>query len=449
MFSTINRRRLVATSAVSASALAISPLVFAEEATPTDDHDHDHDDHDHEGDHDHDHAEGTDVYLLVADAEAQTLSAYATEDNSLVGTLDGIAMNAHAGIINLPNGTALIVDDAAGRLLNIGVHEGEFEILGEAPVPGTVAHFAIESDHAHHCAVGTSGEDEYQLHLVDLEDWSVVSLHLPDAGEVGLMMTHDVLFHRNSNLNQVEAYSLATLAEGTVEPLSTLPIGTFGHGEAINPETEELFMLTDDGVDVAYWEDPELVYGKTFAWPSSRGYFTRLIQDGKYLLTYTSDRSAPETEWHTWQNNVVIYDVATGEPIVTPLPDGYVFRYSLAENLAVFASINADGDTLIAIDLDPESDAFGGITATTPLETMSTGAAAGEPFFEIGQYRTTALLPDASVAFVSRGGDGIVDICHPDHGEVVGSIDTETALNGGGTLAVFGPGVPLTDMIGR
>lgn len=444
MFSTINRRRFVAASAV--STFASSPLVFAEEATPTDDHDHDEHGHD---EHDHDHAEGTDVYLLVADAEAQTIAVYSTEDNHLVATMDGIAMNAHAGIINLPNGTALIVDDVAGRLLNIEVHGDHIDILGEAAVPGHVAHFAIESDHAHHCAVGTSGEDEYQLHLVDLEDWSVVSLQIPDAGEVGLMMTHDNLFHRNSNLNQVEAYSLETLAEGTVEPLSTLPIGTFGHGEAINPETEELFMLTDDGVDVAYWENPELVYGKTFAWPSSRGYFTRLIHEGNYLLTYTSDRSAPETEWQTWKNNVVIYDVATGEPMVTALPDGYVFRYSLAENMAVFASISGDGDALIAIDLDPESDAFGSIATTTPLEGMSNGAAAGEPFFEIGQYRTTALLPDASVAFVSRGGDGIVDICHPDHGEVVGSITTSTALNGGGTLAVFGPGVPLTDMIGR
>lgn len=439
MFSSINRRHFVAGSAL--SALASNSIVLADEATPAHDHDHE--------EHDHDHAEGSDVYLLVADAEAQTLAVYSTEDNSLIATLDGVAMNAHAGIINLPNGTALIVDDAAGRLLNIEVHGDHIDIVGEAPVPGTVAHFSIESDHAHHCAVGTSGEDEYQLHLVDLEDWSVVSLQIPDAGEVGLMMTHDNLFHRNSNLNQVEAYSLATLAEGTVEVLSTLPIGTFGHGEAINPETEELFMLTDDGVDVTYWEDPELTYGKTFAWPSSRGYFARLIHEGSYLLTYTSDRSAPETEWNTWKNNVILYDVSTGEPIVTELPDGYVFRYSLSEDLAVFASINSEGDAVIAIDLDPESVTFGGILATTPLDAMSGGATAGEPFYEIGQYRTTALMPDASLAFVSRGGDGIVDICHPDHGEVVGSIETGTPLNGGGTLALIGPGVPLSDMIGR
>src|SRR5690606_5518289 len=125
----------------------------------------------------------------------------------------------------------------------------------EAATPGHVAHISVESDHAHYCAVGTSGEDEHQLHLVNLESWDVTSLQLPDAAEVGLMMTHDHLFHRNSELNQLEAYSLSELAAGNVEMLSYVDIGTFGHGEAVNEETGELFALTEDGVDIAYWDD--------------------------------------------------------------------------------------------------------------------------------------------------------------------------------------------------
>ena len=384
MLHRISRRFLVSSTA--AASLSTSALAHAQSATPDT-----HDDHDH--DHHHDESACGDVYILVGDTEAATLSAYAAADGDLMGTIPDVAMNGHAGIINLPDGTALVVDDLAGRLLQIGVHEGEFEVLGEAPVPGPVAHIAIESDHAHLCAVGTTGEDEYQLHLVDLSDFSVMNLHLPDAGE--------------------------------------------------------LFLLTDDGIDAVYWENNELEYGQTLAWPSSRGYFARLIGDGSYLFTYTSDRTAPETAWDTWKNNVVLYDVATGEPIVTPLPDGYTFRYSLGEQVAVFYVIGADGDVLITIDVDPQSDTFGDIVTTTPLPAMTAGAQLGEAFYEVGAYRATAILPDDSRAYITRGGDGIVEIIDPLHGEVLTSVEHTTPLAGGGTLAVFGPGVPVSDTIGR
>ncbi len=441
-----NRRTFLASMAASGATFASANIIHASEATPEP---HDHDDHDHE---DHDHEAGTDAWLLVGDSEAKTVTIYNALDHSVIEVMEGVVVNSHAGTIPLADGSLLLVDDEGQRLLHIEVH-GDHLHVHEASVPGTVAHIAVESDHAHYCAVGTSSEDEHQLHLVDLETWEVTSLVLPDAAEIGLMLTHDHFFHRNSNLNRLEAYDLAELKAGNVEMLSYVDIGTFGHGEAINPETGELFMLTDDGVDIAYWEEPELSFGKNFAWPdaepASRGYFCRLINDGSHLLTYTSDRSAPEGEWNTWKNRVVIYDIASGEAQITELPDGYTFRYSLANSMAVFTIIGAEKDHLISIDIDPESEAFGTAIATTDLPAMTGGAQPGDAFYELGAYRASAILPNAGMAFVTRGGDSIIEIIDPATGEIMESLEHTSALTGGGTLAVFGGAVPFTDTIGR
>lgn len=446
-----NRRAFLAALAASGATIIGGTRLFATEGTPAaDDHDHDHD-HEHDHDHDHEH-EGEGAFLLVGDAEAKTLTVYNAEDYSVIEVIDNVVVNSHAGTITLADGSVLLADDEGQRLLHIEVH-GDHLHIHDAHTPGVIAHIAIESDHAHYCAVGTSGDDEHQLHLVNLESWEVTSLALEGAAEVGLMMTHDYFFHRNSGLNRLEAYNLSDLASGNVELLSFADIGTFGHGEAINEETGELFVLTDYGVDIAYWDETELTYGKTLPWPeaepASRGYFCRLINDGSHLLTYTSDRSAPETEWNTWINNLVIYDVATEEAIVTNLPDGYTFRYALANGTAIFTVIGGEGDQMVTVDVDPDQDTFGQIVATTPLTSMTGGAAVGDAFYETGAYRSLAIMPDASAAFVSQGGDSVIEVLDPLHGEATGTIDHSSPLTGGGTLAVFGPSVPFTDTIGR
>lgn len=450
-----NRRSFTAMLAASGAGIFAIGKSHAHSATPeSHSHDHGHDESDHAHDHnesDHEH-NGSSAYLLVGDSETETLTVYNATDYSVIETIDGVVMNSHAGTIPLADGSVLLVDDAASRLLHIEVHGNHLHIH-ETSVPGQVAHIAVDSDHAHYCAVGTSSDDEYQLHLVDLETWDVVSLEIPDAGEVGLMMTHDHLFHRNSNLNRVEAYNVSDLRDGNVSLLSHLDIGTFGHGEAINEETGELFMLTDDGVDIAYWNEPNLEFGKTLDWPGNdapgRGYFCRLINDGRHLLTYTSDRSAPETEWTTWINRVVIYDIVTDETIITPLPDGYTFRYSLADNMAMFTVIGASGDEAIAVDIDPESETFGQAISTTSLESMTGGSAAGDAFYERGAYRAAAVLPGGETGFISRGGDGVVDVINPLRGEIISTIPHSSPLSGGGTLAVFGSAIPFADTIGR
>lgn len=440
------RRAFISGIAATGTSLMAGGKLFDQDASP-ESHEHE-----HEHDQDHEHSEGGDAFLLVADTEAKTLTIYNAGNYSTIETIENVVVNSHAGTIPLPDGSVLLVDDEGQRLLHIEVH-GDHLHVHEAAVPGAVAHIAVESDHAHYCVVGTTSEDEFQLHIVSLESFEVQSIQLADAAEVGLMLTHDYVFHRNSSLNQLEAYSLSDLLDGTTEILSYVDIGTLGHGEAVNEETGELFMLTDDGVDIAYFEDGELTYGKTLAWPqpdsAARGFFCRLINEGDYLLTYASDRSAPETKWTTWTNQAVIYDITEDTPIVTDLPNGYTFRYALAETVATFVVQTGEGDVLVTIDTDAESESFGTVIATTDLESQSDAAFEGDAFYEVGAYRAQAILPDASAVFISRAGDGIIEVLDPIHGESIGSIEHSSGLSGGGTLAVFGSAVPFTDTIGR
>jgi hypothetical protein len=448
---TFDRRRFVLATGSAASLSLVPSALRASEASPgASPHAGG---HDHGDNHDADHDADGPMYLAVGDTDAGTLAVYTVPGMELAGALEGVSVSAHAGFLPLGDGGLLFVDDAGSRLVRVDIVAGTPEITGEVSVPGHVAHIAVDSDHAHYCAVGTSGEDEHQLHMVNLESWEVTSLQIPDADEVGLMMTHDHVFHRNSSLNQVEAYAIPDLLEGAVSPLSTVPIGAFGHGEAVNPETGELYMATNDGVDIAYWDEPELVFGQTWAWPETepmaRGYFTRLSFDQGHLVTYTSDRSAEETAWDTWKNTVVVYDAASGESITTDLGDGYTFRFALSEHSALFYVLGGNGDEAVIIDLDPESAAFGSVSTRIALEPMTGAATVGSPFYEVGQYRSLAITPDGHYGYVTQGGDGVIVELDLAHGEVREHIDHASALNGGGTMVVFGPGAPFVDTIGR
>jgi hypothetical protein len=453
MINRFDRRRFVLASGGAAGMSLVPAALRADEASPAATPHASGHAHEHEHGHEHGHEEEGPIYLAVGDTDAGTLGVYAVPGMELVGTLQDVSVSAHAGFLPLADGSVLFMDEAGSRLVRVNLANGVPEITGEAPITGHVAHIAIDSDHAHYCAVGTSGEDEYQLHLVNLETWEVTSLQIPDAAEVGLMMTHHHLFHRNSNLSQLEAYGISDLLEGTVAPLSTLPIGTFGHGEAVNPGTGELYMATDDGVDIAYWDDIALSFGQTWAWPDAeppaRGFFTRLAFDQSHLVTYTSDRSADETAWETWENTSVIYDVATGDATTADLGDGYTFRFALAQHSALFYLLGGNGDEAVLIDLDPESTSFGEVAARISLDPMTGAAEVGSPFYEVGQYRSVAITPDGHYGYVTQGGDGVIVELDLAHEEVTQSIDHATDLNGGGVMVVFGPGAPFVDTIGR
>ena len=263
------------------------------------------------------------------------------------------------------------------------------------------------------------------------------------------MLTHDTLFHRNDVLNQIEAYALEDVLAGNVTMIASVQIGAGGHGESITMSGDRLYTATDDGIEAVAWDGSELNYLTTYPWDSAdrsggRGYFQRLSLDGSQVVSYTADRSAPEIEWDSWTNDAVLINAGEGSTHRIELGDGYVFRFGLSHDAALFYRMGGDGDEAIVLDL-----ASGEVSQRMPLEPMTTGPAAGDAIYEINQYRAVASSTDGAWGFITQGGDGTVVVLDLEGGEVATTLEVGTPLNGGGYLAVFGAEVSFTDSIGR
>lgn len=391
--------------------------------------------------------------LAVADPVHEQLFVYALPDLTPVGEVSNIVVHTHAGFLPLPNGELLFVDEGGSRLVSVGMGDSALEITNEAPVTGTVSHIAIDPEFAHYVAVG-SDDPASPIALIDLETWEPIAVAIPNTGEVGLMMTPDTLFHRNDVLNRIEAYPIANLKKGDIEPVSTVEIGAGGHGESIDGAGNLLYCATEDGIDVAEWDGSKLTYATTHSWSddgsvSGRGYFQRLTFDGRHIVSYISDRSADETDWTEWTNSAMVVDTASGAVLRPVIGDGYVYRFGLAEGLALFSVMGAAGDEAVLLDLDPASDTFGTMVQRIPLAPMSGGPRPDEPIYEINQYRAVTVSPDGTLGFVTHGGDGVITVLDPGTGDITGSIETPTDLDGGGYLCVFGTPESFTDTIAR
>jgi hypothetical protein len=384
----------------------------------------------------------------VADPEAAVLAFYRLDDLSPVGQIADIAVNSHVGFIPLADGRLLFMDDLGKRLVAVAIQDGEIAQF-EAAISGEAfSHIAVDGGNPRYAAVG-SDDPAAPITLVDLADWSATPLAIPEAGEVGLFLTGDHLFHRNDVSNQIEAYALESLVSGTIEIVSSVQIGAFGHGESISSSGDRLYSATDDGIDAATWDGSELTYLATYSWASAdrdggRGYFQRLTADDRTIVSYTADRSAPETAWPTWSNDAVLVDLETGETHRVELGGGYVFRFGLGTDHALFTRIGGDGDEAILLDLTGKT-----ITQRIPLDPMSAGPAEGISIYETNQYRAVTASTDGQLGFVTQGGDGIVVMLDLAKGAIAGTIDTGTPLNGGGYLGVFGTPASYSDSIGR
>lgn len=391
---------------------------------------------------------GSQEFLAVADPESRLLHVYSLPGLALIDTVEDVAVNAHVGFIPLPNGQLLFMDDAAAQLMAIEVH-GDHVDSYQAAIPGaSYSHIAIESDRARYAAIG-SDDPASPITLVDLETWDTMPVAVEEPGEVGLMLTHDTLFHRNDVLNQIEAYALDDVLAGKVTMTASVQIGAGGHGESITLSGDTLYTATDDGIDAVAWDGSELTYLTTYPWDSGdrtggRGYFQRLSLDGSQVISYTADRSAAETEWDSWTNDAVLIDSSEGGTRRIELGDGYVFRFGLSHDAALFYRMGGDGDEAIVLDL-----ASGDVSQRIPLDPMTTGPAAGDAIYEINQYRAVAASTDGAWGFITQGGDGVVVVLDLTIGEVAGTIEVGTPLNGGGYLAVFGADASFTDSIGR
>jgi len=396
---------------------------------------------------------GGEGHLVVADPAAAAIHVYRLEDLELETSLAGMAVAGHAGFLALPDGRLLFVDEATGELVALALDGAAGPtVVGRAAVPGPVSHFAVDPDTRY--AVVGAGDERRPLTLVDLDSFTTRSFDV-EAGEAGVMIGGDPLnlFHRNDALMQVESYPIASISRGETTPTGVVDTGAAGHGEAIQHELGRLYLATDDGVDVVQITDSGLEYRTTIPWDASgrdggRAFFVRLSHDGGHLLSYVADRDAAEVDWGEWQNDVYLADIATDEACRVELAPGLVYRFALADRVALFTHLHPDGDHALLVDVDPASGTFGEVTATIPLDPLSQGPAAGESPWE-AESRIAAITPDGRTGFVSHGGDGVISVIDIEGERVAGHLAIPTTLDGGGYLIAVGPGLPFTDTVAR
>lgn len=392
-------------------------------------------------------------FLAVADPLAETLHFYTSPELEPIGHINDIVVQTHAGLLPMPDGSLLFIDERSSRLMAVGISAGTPNILHEVAVPQPVSHIAVDPD-ATYAVVGSS-DISAPITIIDLASWESTTVALPDTGEVGVALSSEpvTLYHRNDVLARVESYLVSDLLDGSLEPMDSVEIGTGGHGESIDPETGLLYVASDEGVDVIQTNGPALEYVATYAWDTDsrtggRGYFQRLTADGNHVVSYTADRAAPETEWTTWANDLWLADTTTGQVIRTELGPGYVYRFGLSDISALFYRIGAEGDEAITVDLDSNSETFGTVTSRIPLSSLSNGPIVGTSPWEY-EFRTTGITPDGATGFVTAGGDGRLESFDLTTGDPSLTVNVGTSLSGGGAIAVFGPSARILDTIGR
>jgi hypothetical protein len=405
-------------------------------------------------------APGSEGYLVIADTTAATLHVASLPDGAIVASIPDITMSDHAGFLPLPDGRVLFTTSGeTSELVALDLSDGTPEITGRVTLPSASIHLSVNPS-VTHAAVssGTWSEAEGALldpaiTLVDLSTWEAVNQPI-ETGEPGVILTDELVLHRNDDPAQLEAWPIADILAGAGAMSGSVPIGAAGHGEAY--ENGHAFVATDDGIDVVDVSGPEPAFVKTFPWDTAdrtggRAFYLRIATTGDSLITYVTNRDAEA--WGDWTTDAYIADLTTDEVLRVPLGDGLVYRAGIGEDRALFFNQvpkeDPEGDQAYLLDLDTESATYGEVIATIPLTPLSGQGTADVSIWEAGEGRIAAMTPDGDWGFVTNGGDGTVSVIDAEAGAIVGSIEVPTPLSGGGYLVAVQPDMPLIDNIGK
>ncbi|MGH3695268.1 MAG: hypothetical protein ACRDRX_15000 [Pseudonocardiaceae bacterium] len=97
----------------------------------------------------------------------------------------------------------------------------------------------------------------------------------------------------------------------------------------------------------------------------------------------------------------------------------------------------------------PNSPTYLQIVRTVDLDQMINGPVDGvAPTYPTYERRFSAITPDGRYAFVTRGGDGKIDMVNTATGAVT-SVDVPSSLTGGGHITAFQVGRIPWDLSGR
>ncbi|GMU39955.1 MAG: hypothetical protein AMXMBFR23_08210 [Chloroflexota bacterium] len=392
-------------------------------------------------------------YLVVADPAEERLYVYGLPGGDLLTDMDHVVLSAHTGTLVLPDGRFLYIDDHEHQLRVLDLKaEGGPRDAGSAAIPGDQAWSAVDPEGRYYA--GSRRDDaKATISVIDLATMQRADIEIDAAGLNG--EPHVALGGSPATVyayigGTLSSYFVADVMAGNTTPANTLEIGGGAHSQVLARGTlytslpERLDAVKVNGV--RFGERSEIPWNVDDREGGRNGRM-RLSYDGGYIYGAVA-ASVPAEEWANRVNDVHIADLATGEAKRFELAPGIVGRFSLSQPYALFYNIHPDGDAAYLLDVKPGSATFQEIVARIPLEALTDGPKAGESASG-KNARGGTITPDGRWAFVSHGGDGRISIIDTATKAVVGSIETPTALRGGGYLASWTPGTPLMDAFGR
>ncbi|QGQ19412.1 hypothetical protein GC089_09465 [Cellulomonas sp. JZ18] len=395
--------------------------------------------------------------LVVADPAAAAVHAYSVPEHELLGTIEDVAVADHPGFVQLEDGRLLAASTEPPELVALDVTGRAPEVVGRVDLPGAAVHIAVDPQ-AGLAAVSTSAPSEdgdAGITVVDLASFEVRSALEVTSEEPGIAFVEDGLLHRDgAEDGRVELLPLDRVLAGESEPAATAPAGAYGHGEAV--VDGQLLLATDAGLERFRVTGDTLTAGATVPWAADggdwgRGYYLRTVgREQPHVWSYVRDQSSPS--WAQWRNDVYVLPAGADVARRAPLGNGLAFRFAVADDRVLFARMHPDGYVAHVVDADPASPTF-----MTTLHHVALPVPTGAPapdddvdaVWASPGRPIAALTGDGEVGYVSRGGDGVIDVVDTDAGTVTGTIEVPTPLDGGGYLVTARPGVEPVDRLGR
>jgi hypothetical protein len=415
----------------------------------------------------------------------------------------------HGGAIVLPDGRILVNDESHQRTLAIKLNSaGAPSIVNSVSSRlGTEAPWTAVDPLFRYYAVASNGGGSSPgseiLNLIDLKTFTNTQLEIPLKGTTEDLTPffggNPLTLFAGVGGNEMHAYNVAALLKHNVTPTGTFTMGPNSHGGFSSPVTGTIGITTGpqpptlgtgtnqtpnpanlglDVFNVACFPGlcntpfsfvfpclgtlcPSLNNRVTVPWNAdgltlSKGNRVRVMADGAHIMTPLNVDLTPgiTTDWQDVRLDAHFTDLRTKTARRINVGTGATSRgFPVSQTYAVEPIIKPkapDGkDQLKIIDVRPNSPTYLQIVRTVDLTQMTNGPVAGiDPVYPTYERRFAAIAPDGRYAFVTRGGDGKIDMVDTATGAVT-SVNTPTSLTGGGHITAFQVGLIPWDLSGR
>lgn len=412
------------------------------------------------------------AFLLVGDPAAGQLYVYSVPELRLLASFNQITVGAHAGIIALPDGRALIPEEQNKQLVVLQLAANAAPtIAARAPMPIPIGsrYGWAAVDPGHTVYMMTSDDDLDPVELVSMVDLSTyaakqfkVDVQGPPDAEMHITLAGTppaAIIHKAT---RVDSFSVSALADraaglgsllgGGLKPNGSIAVGNGGHSNSYSMQTGKWVGSTLRGLEVARLVDGVIGEAKLLPWEANglsggRNARQRMTTDGRHVFG-TLNAAVPPEKWAEAKVDVHWADLTTDTVTRLPLAPGLVGRGGVSSRHAVYSNIHPDGDFANILDVNPASAQFRQVVARVPLDKLAGGPVADQPAAG-RQSRHSTISVDGRWAFVTHGGDGRISVIDTAERRVTSKLSVPTPLNGGGYIVAVELGAPVFELAAR